>query len=81
MLIIHHLWDVHGKAESGSRARADGSLDKDHSFGWFVGWAAKVDRTLVFVHHVQDDKPEATMAGPRVRDAFMAQLPSILDRL
>jgi beta-lactamase class D len=79
--VLPNGWDVHGKTGTGSPARADGSLDQNHSFGWFVGWAAKGDRTLVFVRCVQDDKPEATRAGLRVRDAFMAQLPSILERL
>jgi beta-lactamase class D/beta-lactamase class D OXA-42 len=74
-------WDVHGKTGTGFPIRANGSDDRDHAFGWFVGWATKSGRTLVFARLVQDDKRTSIGAGLRVRDAFMKELPSVLDAL
>jgi beta-lactamase class D len=74
-------WDVHGKPGTGSPVRADGSLDEDHAYGWFVGWASKGGQTFVFARCSQDDKREAGRAGLRLRDAFMRELPSLLNSL
>jgi beta-lactamase class D len=57
----------------------DGSTDEDHAFGWFVGWASKSAHFVVFVRLVQDDRAETIRAGLRARDAFMKELPQILD--
>jgi beta-lactamase class D len=72
-------WDVHGKTGTGSPRKADGSADADRAFGWFVGWATKDGRALVFTYLIQDDRHEPTRAGLRARDAFMKKLPSMLD--
>src|ERR1035437_1817273 len=56
-------WKVYGKTVTGAATKADGSEDWDHSIGWFVGWAVKGSRSLVFVHQIQDEKEEATYAG------------------
>jgi beta-lactamase class D len=32
----------------------------------------------VFAHLIQDEKLEPTYAGPRARDAFLADLPDLL---
>jgi beta-lactamase class D len=74
-------WEVHGKTGTGAPLRADGTSDSNHDFGWFVGWASRGGRTLVFARCSQDDKPEAVRAGLRVRDAFMQELPAMLDSL
>ncbi|MFN8060352.1 MAG: class D beta-lactamase, partial [Vicinamibacterales bacterium] len=41
-------WTVFGKTGTGNVPRADGTLDDDRAFGWFVGWARRGDRTVVF---------------------------------
>jgi beta-lactamase class D len=74
-------WAVHGKAGTGSPARGDGTLEDDHSYGWFVGWAARGSRQIVFVYLIQDEKPEAVRAGLRARDAFLKRLPGYLDAI
>jgi beta-lactamase class D len=72
-------WDIHGKTGAGFPANPDGSDDKAHSWGWFVGWASRNGKTLVFARLIQDDKavPGRTPAGLRARDAFLADFPSI----
>lgn len=74
-------WKVYGKTGTGAATKADGSEDWDHSIGWFVGWAVKDNRSIVFVRQIQDEKEETTPAGPRARDDFLRELPSVLDTL
>jgi|SRR5665213_1987709 len=73
-------WDIHGKTGSGSPIKADGSEDSDRALGWFVGWAAKGGRTLVFARLIQDHKQESVSPGLRARDALMRELPPILNQ-
>ena len=74
-------WRLYGKTGTGAPTNADGSQDWDHSFGWFIGWAVKDKRAIVFVHQVQDQKSEETNAGIRARDAFLRNLPTVLDAI
>jgi bla regulator protein blaR1 len=74
-------WEIYGKTGSGSPVLPNGKSDDVHAYGWFVGWATKGQRTIVFARLVQDEKKEAGRAGLRVRDAFMRELPARLDAL
>jgi hypothetical protein len=48
-------WDVHGKTGTGFPANADGSDDRTRGWRWFVGWARRDGKTLVFARLIQDD--------------------------
>lgn len=74
-------WDVHGKTGAGFPQAADGSDDRAHGWGWFVGWASKGQRTLVFARLIQDDalQPGAAPAGMRARDALIREWPTLAD--
>jgi beta-lactamase class D len=74
-------WSLHGKTGTGAPLQADGSANWDHAFGWFVGWATKGDRTLVFARLDQEEKQESVSAGLRTRDAFLKDLPALLGAL
>jgi beta-lactamase class D len=74
-------WDIHGKTGTGSAVRPDGSYDSGRPVGWFVGWATKGSRTVVFARLIQDETRETTSAGIRARDALLAELPTLLDAL
>jgi beta-lactamase class D len=76
---VHDGWDLHGKTGTEAPFRADGSQDWDHAFGWFVGWATKGDRTVVFVRQIEDETKQTVGAGIRAHDSFLAALPSILE--
>ena len=41
-------WMVHAKTVTGLQPRADGKIDQDRHFGWFVGWVQKDERTFAF---------------------------------
>jgi len=74
-------WQIHGKTGTASPVLADGSDDPQHSYGWFVGWATKDGRSVVFSRLVLADKQAGSAAGPRTREAFLRDLPAQLDAL
>jgi beta-lactamase class D len=61
--------------------RMDGTSDREHGFGWYVGWAVKDARTLVFARLSQDEREEATPAGIRTRDALLESWPMLVTPL
>lgn len=71
-------WRVWGKTGTGFQRAPDGTKDRSRQFGWFIGWAEREGGTILFVRLIQDDGPEATPAGPRARDSFLADLPDLL---
>ncbi|MGI4720516.1 MAG: class D beta-lactamase [Janthinobacterium lividum] len=60
-------WKVHGKYGSSS------------GWGWYVGWASKGARTLVFARLIQkdDSQPKDVLTGPWARDGFLAEFPHL----
>jgi len=74
-------WEVHGKTGTAYPVLPDGTDDRTRAYGWFVGWATKGQRTVVFARLIQDQKEEADPAGPRVRAAFLRDLPAQLEAL
>jgi beta-lactamase class D len=71
-------WTVYGKTGTGYQKGADGKIDHDRQFGWFVGWAQKGERRIVFARLVKDDSKREDNAGPRTRDEVLADLPGLL---
>ena len=75
-------WAIHGKTGTGSPGAPithEGNYDRAHAYGWFVGWATKGPRTLVFARLTQDAQMQPTPAGMRTRDALLSELPSLVD--
>lgn len=58
----------------------DGTQDKAHPFGWYVGWAQKGGRTLVFVRLNQGESEKDVPASTLARDTLLSELPQLLDR-
>ena len=67
-------WEVHGKTGTAPVRRDDGSADPARDIGWFVGWATKDGRTLVFARLLQHPVDDYHYAGAQTRDAFMSEL-------
>ena len=61
-------WHVHGKTGAGLPVRADGTKIRGKAYGWFVGWADKGDRTVVFARLIQDSERRDTPPSFRARD-------------
>ena len=70
-------WRVSGKTGSAYPRRKDGSFDRAGGWGWYVGWARKADRTVVFARLDQDERRETGSAGVRARDAFLSGWPKL----
>ena len=71
-------WTIRGKTGTGYIREADGKLGK-RQYGWFVGWASKGDRTLVFSALSKDAAPGGSALGPRTRDALLGRWPELVD--
>jgi beta-lactamase class D len=70
-------WRVHGKTGSGWMRGADGEWDKSRPVGWFVGWAERGNRSLVFARLSVGDKPMKGASGLGQRDEFLRRLPDL----
>jgi beta-lactamase class D len=74
-------WTIRGKTGSGFARHPDGSLDRVRQFGWFVGFAERAGRRLVFARLIKDEVKTEGYGGPRARDAMLAYLQDALGRL
>ncbi|WP_249209218.1 class D beta-lactamase [Magnetospirillum sulfuroxidans] len=72
-------WDLHGKTGTGAPATAEGGRDWDRAYGWFVGWATRDNRTVIFARLIQDDGRQEISAGLRARTAMVRDLPALID--
>ncbi|MRX09219.1 class D beta-lactamase [Pseudoduganella sp. FT25W] len=73
-------WTISGKTGTASPVLADGRDDNTRQYGWYVGWATKGARTIVFARMVLDHRQE-TYAGLRTRQAFLRDVATQLDTL
>jgi bla regulator protein BlaR1 len=67
-------WDVYGKTGTAAVERRDGSADDAQNIGWFVGWAVKGGRTVVFARLTQQSSDSKRAAGPQTRADFLEEL-------
>jgi beta-lactamase class D len=71
-------WVIHGKTGAGRLRDAAGKPARHRPLGWFVGWAERQGRRLVFarlyVANQASDKP----LSPEVRDSLIADLPGLV---
>lgn len=67
-------WHVYGKTGAGTPFGPDGALLKGQPFGWYVGWAERGDRRIVFARLVRfSERPEGS-PGAVARDGLMHML-------
>lgn len=74
-------WTISGKTGAAFPRQADGSFDRARGWGWFVGWASKGDRTVVFARLNQDERREKGSAGIRNKKAFVQEWPQLIARV
>lgn len=65
---------VYGKTGTGFADRSDGSIDFNRQIGWYVGWAERNGRRLVFAKLLLERKKRKGPAGFRARDEAIAEL-------
>ncbi|MBB3947147.1 beta-lactamase class D [Rhizobium skierniewicense] len=71
-------WKVQGKTGSGRMRTKAGRYDGDSWLGWFVGWAQKGDRQVVFAKLNIQDWKSAEPISFATRDALIADLPKLV---
>lgn len=71
---------LQGKTGSAFPRKADGSQDRAHSLGWFVGWTKTENQKLVFVRLIQDDQDLGGATGLRAREALLAEWPGLVKK-
>jgi len=71
-------WAVHGKTGSGWLLDSSGGVDESRPLGWFVGWAAKDGRRVVFARLYIASGELDGYASLIARDALLAELPERL---
>ena len=72
-------WVVHGKSGSGWLRGSDGKEDESRPQGWFVGWAERDGRQVVFARlEIGNDKSDVS-AGTRAREEALSELHMLLD--
>lgn len=65
-------WTLQGKTGSAYPRKADGNFDRARGWGWYVGWAEKGGRRLIFVRLAQDEQRHSVSGGLRARDKLVA---------
>ncbi|MTV38544.1 class D beta-lactamase [Duganella radicis] len=73
-------WTIRGKTGTSSPVLADGRDDHQRQYGWYVGWATKGARTIVFARMTLDRRQEV-YAGARAKQAFLSEVAARLDTL
>ncbi|RYE49075.1 MAG: class D beta-lactamase, partial [Hyphomicrobiales bacterium] len=73
-------WKIYGKTGSGWIRGKNGRFDRSRPVGWFVGWAERDGKTVVFARLLVDDKPSRDALGLKLRDAFLKKLPAAMGR-
>ena len=73
-------WRAWGKTGMAYPRKADGAFDYRRPWGWYVGWARRDGRTVVFARLLQDERKQEPRTSLRARDGILAELPAILAR-
>lgn len=87
LAIIPHFnaadgWDIHGKTGSGWLRDKAGKPDYSRPLGWFVGWAMKDERRVIFARLLVDNKRQGeTPISFVVRDGLIRDFPRLIEGL
>src|SRR5690606_27431320 len=71
-------WTVHGKTGSGRLRDHDGRPASDRPLGWFVGWAEKQGRKVIFARLLVADRAHDEPLSFRTRDGLISNLGTLL---
>lgn len=71
-------WKIHGKTGAGAMRDRAGRSDNNRPIGWFVGWAERAGRRIVFARLLVDTRPYREQPiSFAVRDGLIADLPRL----
>lgn len=72
-------WVIHGKTGAAFPRRPDRSFDYARGWGWYVGWASKGDRMLVFARLTQARTRSKDSPGILTRDGLLRHWDALID--
>jgi len=67
----------HGKSGSGWLRSGDGTINENQPQGWFVGWARKGGRQIVFARFLVGKEKSETPGGTVARNTLLSDVPII----
>lgn len=73
-------WRLKGKTGGAFPRKPDGSLDRLQGWGWFVGWADKAERKLVFARLIQGERQGSQSPGHISRSQVLRDWPEWISR-
>ena len=71
-------WLIHGKSGSGWLRDHAGRIDETRPQGWFVGWAEKNGRQIVFARLEIDNKKSDIPGGTKARETMLKDIPALM---
>ncbi|HEY5818420.1 MAG TPA: class D beta-lactamase [Mesorhizobium sp.] len=71
-------WTVHGKTGSIFMRGRNGKFDRARPIGWFVGWADKGGRRVIFARLLVDDKRSDEPLGRKERQRIIEAFPRLM---
>lgn len=73
-------WTIQGKTGSGWLRSSKGETNLERPLGWFVGWAVRGDRRLVFARlSIGNHRYRGNPISFETRDALIADLPKLVE--
>lgn len=72
-------WVVHGKSGSGWLRDSNGKINENRPQGWFVGWAEKNGRQVVFTRLEIGSVKSNIPGGSKAREGMLVELPVLMD--
>lgn len=67
-------WIVHGKTGLAFPRNADRSFNRSRGYGWYVGWAEKGGKQIVFARLIQDEKRQQTTPSVLAKATMLEEL-------
>ncbi|HBX3937446.1 penicillin binding transpeptidase domain protein [Enterobacter hormaechei] len=71
-------WAVHGKSGSGWLRDNNGKINESRPQGWFVGWAEKNGRQVVFARLEIGKEKSDIPGGSKAREDILVELPVLM---
>lgn len=73
-------WDIQGKTGAGWLRNAAGKTNYERPLGWFVGWATKGDRRLIFARlYIANHRYADNPISFETRDTLVADFPGLVE--
>jgi len=75
---LENGWTVHGKTGSSVERNSKGKIDRSRQFGWYVGWAEKDGKHVVFARLNRNAERQKGGMGVPTKNETWAELGSLL---